>query len=510
MDIGEYRRDYAAYRSALERERFRQHSGLVTQPDSKPFEERYADLWTREAVEDLRLRLDETPAQFETERAALRALAGAASLKFSETRAREVEDELRRCADSARFDWQGRRLSSTEATEVIASETDAARRREMAARWFEEVRRCDDLRASRLEALDEAAHALGFEGRLALHENVAGVSLEKLSASAEGFLERTAPAYVSRLSSWAARVMPSAGTRTGLHYADGLFFRRAAHLDTYFKGQDFGAVYRETVAGLGVRLEAQPNLRLDEEARPSKRGHSECFAVAPPDDVRLVVGAARGGAAWLREGFHEGGRAQAFAWLSRELTARYPEFAHAPDRATLEGHAFLFSGLFRDAGWLAGNRGMRATEAREAAGLLALVELHDARRECAALRHSLALSESKGARSEQLAESYAESHTEATGFRYEAATHLLEADEGIASGSALRARLFAAGLAEHLRARHGRRWHASRAAGDELRDVWNTASRHTVEELARLVWGGELSFELLADELIAAVNESDV
>jgi hypothetical protein len=74
----------------------------------------------------------------------------------------------------------------------------------------------------------------------------------------------------------------------------------------------------------------------------------------------------------------------------------------------------------------------------------------------------------------------------------------------------LRARLFAAGLAEYLRSRHGRRWYSSRGAGDELRDLWNTGSRYTVEELARLVWGGELSFELLADELMAAVNEADV
>ncbi|HEU4595398.1 MAG TPA: hypothetical protein VFS10_09670, partial [Pyrinomonadaceae bacterium] len=185
MDSGEYRRDYAAYRSALERERFGQHSGLVTQPDSKPFEERYADLWTREAIESLRLRLDETPAQFETERAALRALAGAASLKFAEKIALEVEGELRRCEDSARFDWQGRRLSSDEAPELIAVETDAARRRELAARWFGEVRRCDDLRAARLEILDEAARALGFGSRLALRESVDGISPGKLSSAAE-------------------------------------------------------------------------------------------------------------------------------------------------------------------------------------------------------------------------------------------------------------------------------------------------------------------------------------
>ena len=62
------------------------------------------------------------------------------------------------------------------------------------------------------------------------------------------------------------------------------------------------------------------------------------------------------------------------------------------------------------------------------------------------------------------------------------------------------------GFGEHLRTRHGRRWFSSRAAGDELIDVWNTASRHTVEELARLVWGGALSFDLMADTLTAALE----
>jgi hypothetical protein len=140
---------------------------------------------------------------------------------------------------------------------------------------------------------------------------------------------------------------------------------------------------------------------------------------------------------------------------------------------------------------------------------MALVELHDTRRACASLRYALELASAKGARSEQLAETYVALHTEATGFRYEAATHLLDAGDGVAALTKLRARLFAAELAEHLRTRYGRRWYASRAAGDELRDLWNTASRYTVEELARLVWGGELSFELLAEELIAAAKDVD-
>ncbi len=67
------------------------------------------------------------------------------------------------------------------------------------------MRACDDLRAARLEALDGAARELGFERRRALYEGFAGVSLESLSAGAEGFLRRTEAAYMSALAGWSAR-----------------------------------------------------------------------------------------------------------------------------------------------------------------------------------------------------------------------------------------------------------------------------------------------------------------
>jgi len=149
---------------------------------------------------------------------------------------------------------------------------------------------------------------------------------------------------------------------------------------------------------------------------------------------------------------------------------------------------------------------VRASEAAEVSSRASLVELYDARRDCARLLSALALDAAKGARTEQLAEGYAALQGEATGFRHQAAAWLRDADEWFRSATSLRARLFAAGLAEHLRTRHGRRWFASRAAGDELIDVWNTASRYSVEELARLLWGGALSFDLLADTLAAALE----
>jgi hypothetical protein len=508
MDPSDYRRDYAAYSAAAEHARFEHHAGLSPRLELRPAEERYADLWTREAVEDLRRRFDEAPAQFETERAGLHALAGAAALKYAEWRAREVSEELRRCAESGSFEWGGARVSASELPGLLAVERDAVRRRELTRRRLDSVLACDDLRAARLEALSEAARELGFEGRRALYEEFAGVSLESLAAGAESFLRRTEAAYMPALAEWSSREL-AAGAARAPEYADLLFFERAFDTEAQLRARDLRGLYAETLAGLGISVESQRGLRVDDSTRPGKAAESACFAVAPPEDVRLVVGAGAGGLAFFRRSLAEGARAQMFAWASRETSRRHPEFIHAPDRATESGHGLLLAGLPREAGWLEGRRGMRAAEASLLARRAALLDLYRARRECASVVYSLALARAAGVRAEQLAEQYAATFTEATGFRHEPATHLLDAQEWFESATALRARLFAAALREHLRGRHGRRWFESRRAGEELIDVWNTASRYGAEELSKLLWGGEPGFELLADASAAALDGRD-
>ncbi|MDT5296730.1 MAG: hypothetical protein QOJ76_3610 [Acidobacteriota bacterium] len=510
MNPSDYRRDYAAYRSAVERARFEHHAGLSARPDLRqdlrPVEERYADLWTREAVADLRRAFEQSHTQFETERAGLRALTGASEVGHVEGGAREATEELGRCAESVAVEWDGERVAASEVPHLLAAEGDAARRRELTRRLLDALSACDDLRAARLEALGGAARSLGFDGRRALYESFTGVGLENLSAAADAFLRGTEDAYMSHLSEWVARSLPGGA---GPEYADRFFFERGAGSEAHFAARDFRALYSESLAGLGVRVASQQNLHIDDATRPGKRAESACFAVGPPADVRLVVGARQGGMDFQRRSFEEGARAQMFAWASRETSARYPEFVYTPDTATEAGHGLLLSGLFREAAWLAARRGTGGAEAQSHARRAALVDLHGARRECAALACALALDRASDVRSERLAEEYASLTGGATGFRHHAATRLLDADEWFESAANLRARLFAASLREHLRARHGRRWFDSRAAGAELVDVWNTASRYPVEELARLAWGGELSFDLLADALIAALDGRD-
>ena len=147
------------------------------------------------------------------------------------------------------------------------------------------------------------------------------------------------------------------------------------------------------MGGLGVRVEGQKNVLVDDEARPLKHPRARSFGVRPPEDVRLVT-PSRAGAEGYTELFFEGGRAQHFAWSSPELAARHPEFVRAPDESARDGAGLLLSALFRDTAWVGEHLSLRADEARELTRSVALLELEDARRCCARLEYALALGDS--------------------------------------------------------------------------------------------------------------------
>jgi hypothetical protein len=258
--------------------------------------------------------------------------------------------------------------------------------------------------------------------------------------------------------------------------------------------------------GLGIRVEQQRNIHIDDETRPSKNPRAACFRIHPPDDVRLLL-APVGGVYDYTALFHEAGHAQHFGWSSRELFERHPEFIYAPDHATTEGYAFLFSHFLQDDLWLSEHRNISdPARARELRREIALVTFHQIRRLCGKLRYEITLHDSPQLQSEGLAQTYATQLTQATGFRRTPVLYLMDVDDGFYSAAYLRALAFEVSLREHLLTRWGRRWWASSKAGDELIDLWSTASRYSAEELARLIGFGELSFELLAETLMAAIK----
>ncbi|MDX6692680.1 MAG: hypothetical protein QOF02_283 [Blastocatellia bacterium] len=506
MKIEDYRRDFAAYNSALELAHYQHRAGYERELRIEPVYDRYGGLFTRDAIEELRLELAGIPLHRETERAGLRALIGAAHFGYLQAQAQELTFERSLCEASARIDWQGESLPAYNAPAKIANEPSAAARRELTARWSDALVACDDLRAARLESFHVSARELGFDSYRQLCADSTGTDYEQLALAADKLLQRTEQSYMSALSQALARDVPGVAF-DDLQHADYFYFERMARLDALFPASEMLPTYAAAMKGLGIQIEQQKNIMIDDEARPFKNPRAACLRVNPPDDVRLLLSPI-GGAYDYRTLFHEAGHAQHLAWSSRELAERYPEFIYAPDYATTEGHAFLLQHLFFDSRWLREHRtSLSAEQTSDAVRTLALRTACTVRRFCAKLKYEIALHDSAQPRAEHLAASYSALQAEATGFRRSPALALSDVDDEFYVAAYLRAWAFEAGLREHLLTRYGRRWWASRKAGDELIDLWNTSSRYTVEELARLMGFGEVSFELLADTLIAAMTE---
>lgn len=508
MDTSNYRREFADYSAALELAHYEHRAGFATELHLEPVFERYGHLFTLEAINDLQSALEATPAHLETEREGLSVLTGAARIAFVETRARELTDELARCVSRAQIKWDSESISSFNAPKLIANEPLAARRRQLTARWTDSVAACNDLRAARFQSFHESAQFLGFDSYRALFTGITGTDYARLALETDGFLRRTEAAYSSALARVVARDLPEAAFAE-LDHADYFFFQRTPHLDQFFPARDCLTTYSNAMRGLGIKVAQQPNIQIDDETRPLKNPRAACFSINAPDDVRLLL-APIGGVYDYTALFHEGGHAQHFGWTSRELAARYPEFIHRPDYATTESYAFLFNHLFLDPAWLAEHRpNINERQARGISCDIALRVAYIVRRLCAKLSYDLELHDSaddKGLRAEQLATSYATMQKEATNFSRSPALYLWDVDDGFYAAAYLRALAFEASLREHLRVRYGRRWWATRKAGDELIDLWNTASRYTVEELSRQIGFGEISFELLAENLIAELQ----
>ena len=501
----DYRSQYAAFCSAQERARYRLHAGLSYDARFESARERASELWRKSSVDDLAQTLDETSAQFTEERAGLRALLGVAQAGYVEAKAGEITDELARCEAAAHLEWDGQRIAAVEAFASLDTEADTTRRRELGARFLDAMSACDDLRAARFEVLGEAARALGFDDYPALREALTATSYEPLASRAEGFLRRTEAAYHSQLSRWTAHNLPTLAGDVA-HYTDALFFRRMASADAFFLRGRLLNSYETLTSALGVRIDSQRRIRIDDEPRLSKKTRPACFGVEVPEEIYLVRHPQSAGARASRDFFERAGEAQLLAWSSKDLANLRPEFIHAPDRATRMGYGLLFVRLFCDGAWLGEHFRLNENEAREAKRIFALAELADVRLDCARLRYLLLARAATEIRSESVAEAYSALYTEATGFRYPAALSLHDMDEAMSAAERLRARLFAAGLDEYLRGRYGHHWWSVRRAGDELVDLWNTSSRYTVEELAQLVGTGELDFEFLADQFIEALR----
>jgi hypothetical protein len=485
-----YQSEYADFSSALMREYYLHHSGRKDELELALLYDRYGDLFTRDAIEKLKRNLEETSPHFETERAALGRLLLFATEQFLENSAKHITEEISQYECSASVEWSGRKMTFQDSAVALMNERDRRSRHSIYELRLALIDASNDLRIERLSKLHEGARALGYAGYREAFEKLHGLDYTRLAREAETFLSRTESVYVSHLDE---ALKQSLGiSLSEARRPDATYFVHLTSFDDRFPVERLLLVYRETMSGLGIAVEAQKNIEIDCEDRPRKSPRAFCAPVFIPDDIKLVIRPA-GGQSDYQSFFHESGHAQHYGWTSAGLR---PEFKYTGDYALTETFAFLFDHLVVDDAWL-----YRHLDFRDSLGFIRsalLARLVTIRRYAAKLIYECSLH--AGGSLTQASDDYADLQSRATMFETGGAEFLFDLDDSFYSANYLRAWALEVALREYLKERYGREWWASKRAGAFLKEVWETGERYTADEMASQIGISPISFDLLADE----------
>jgi hypothetical protein len=494
--LDQYRRDYAEFNAAVLREHYLFISGQKARLELAPLYERFGDLFSRATIEKLKQQLDETPAHFESLRASLRHLLNFAIEQFLEDAVKGLTEEIGAHNAAATIELAGRTMTLQEATVALATERQRAARQAIDNQRLAVIAAANDLRAERLLKLHEAARSLGYKSYTELFEQMRQLDYAAVSRAAALLLGRTESLYVARLSEILQRDI---GIRVEeAERSDYLHLIRLTRYDGRFPAARLLDVYRQTMAGLGINIEAQRNIEIDSAIRPHKNARAYCIPIRVPDEIKLMIRPA-GGQADYKALLHEAGHSQHYGWTAASL---HPEFKYTGDYALTESYAFLFHHLLADRAWLA--EFCSFADSLEFIRAVRLVGLTMARRTIAKLGYEQQLH-----RSEDLAgaaDAYAQSLSEATKFKTLKTEYLSDTDDGFYAANYVRAWAFASQLRDYLQSRFGQRWWASQRAGNFLKEIWETGDRYTADEMASQIGIGPIAFDLLIDEFNQALN----
>ena len=318
-----------------------------------------------------------------------------------------------------------------------------------------------------------------------------GFPLEELGAQCERFLADTEDLYVRALD----RLFRS---RVGIPLEEAkrwdvprLF--RASEWDTGFPAQSMLPALEGTLAGLGIELQAQENVHLDIESRPTKSPRAFCAPIEVPGRIMLVIQPIGGPDDWHAL-FHEAGHTEHYAHTSADLPV---EARRLGDNAVTEGWAMLLELLVNEPAWL--ERRLDFARPQDFAAEASSGQLYFVRRYAAKFLYELELHGE--AELESMRARYVERMHDALKIEFADVDFLSDVDAGFYSSSYLRAWAFEALLRSFLREQFGSAWFTRREAGSLLRELWGEGQRSTADELIGEVASAELDLGAVAERI---------
>jgi hypothetical protein len=493
-DLDEYRRDAERFCEQIDRDYYLHLAGHKPDLEVEAIYARHEPLFTREAVE--RIGEARRAATRDEERRlrylhqfALDGHLGALTRSFA-ARLAELEATLE-------LEVEAETMPYRMAPVLQANEPEAERRAEIeAARNAVLDQRLSPLHREALEISHAACVELGWPSYLDAYSDVRALDLRALARRLEEFADGTEVDYPSTVDPELERTVgfPLAELRR----SDLVRFFRAPHLDSLFPSARMIAALRETLLGMGIDLEAQSNVILDTESRPSKSPRAFCATPRIPEEVYLVLPPV-GGREDYATLFHESGHAEHYGCTDASLEF---EFRHLGDNSVTESFAFLLEGLTASPEWLREIVGAEGAEmAIEHARAARLVFL---RRYSAKIAYEVEL-HGPDADLDAMPARYAELLGERVGVEWPWETWCSDVDGGFYVACYLRAWALEVEWRAELAERFGGAWFANPEAGAWLRGIWEQGQRLDADALLDQTTGRSLDFMRLAAELTPSV-----
>jgi hypothetical protein len=486
-ELEAYRARADRFIAALDEEYYLHFAGLKDTLDLEPIYNEYADLTTLEQARSIGATVDGNQNIRELWRFACEGYVGQLTKEYEEKVAR-LEAELKTTID-------GEELPYRMLKPAIANEPDRARRERIERVRNELVEEhLNPLYLDTHQRVHQAVGELGGKNYFELYKDF-GFDLEGLADQCRAFLDSTETMH-GQLADKLFR------DRVGIPLAEAKRWdtprmMRGTTWDDGFPGDRMIPALRQTLADLGVDLDAQKNVHLDVENRPKKDPRAFCAPIEVPGKVMLVIKPIGGPDDW-RALFHEAGHTEHYAHTSASLSV---EEKRLGDNAVTEGWAMLMEHLTDEPGWL--NRMLDFPRPNEYAAEGGAVLVYFVRRYCAKLLYEIEFHQTDDPTT--MSSRYVELLGTALKVEPSPTDYLWDMDGRFYVHAYLRAWALEAQLRAFLREKFGRDWFTQRPAGSLLRELWSEGQRMNADELLKEVTGGSIEMEAVAERVREAV-----
>jgi len=490
MLLSLFERDADALLAAITRARYLEASGRWPGLSLSPAYERFADVWSLDAYEQL---LDA-----ETDERIAAGLQNIVLELFVGSATARHDERLVAAERSAGVEWGGELIPWRYARQLEGLEEERGPRHELDEAIRASSHAFPRLKLARLMAarrqIEEAGQYDLPTDDLGFWAHARGVDVEGVSKLAAWLLEETDELYLDALRDQLAHHRLDEGDTWEVD------------LEWLFRGQEYDRIFPQhrlmpTITratwDLGIRLEDQANVRLDLEDLPDRVTRSFCAPIGVPDEIVAVL-APKGGIADFVALLELVGQAERHAHADRTQSVVYRRLG---DQAVVEGYGLLMSGLLGRPEWL-GNR-LEAEATRDAIRLRAFERLYRLRRAAVSHLHEVELR--KAEEPDALEEEYVDRFAEALYVRPFADEFLDVVDDPFAGARQMRAAIFGCQLGQFLEQEIDEEWYRSVRAGRFLIDRWREGQRYTAEEIVRFLGFPGLDPSTLIAELRAGL-----